>query len=472
MADNATYLAEYNGGALVGTAVSFLILTFFSVGLRTYVRGVLTNSFMADDWLMLAAQVVFTISCTFILLGVDTGLGRHNKAVPQNQEIQALKWQALATATYVLNMMFIKLSIGFFLLRLAVQKRYLYTIYGTMFVVLIWSLALWFWDIFQCSPVQAQWDYTIPNLRCVSAQEVVNAAYALSVMTIVTDWLFALLPIPMIWHVKMSPQAKATVFVVLGLGIFASIATLIRLKFLSDLTDTSDILFAGTDAMVWTLVEPGVAIVASSLVTIRPLLRKMRLKGFESTERSRGLQYTGQSGSFGATGGSRGGATIRSGQRRAGGMPGYGRGSSIKLADMEPGFGGGGGGGNGGGGYWSQGTTLSSRTSTHAGRNGWGVGVAVTVREDDEDADRISPVVASGGHGHGRSGVSTPESEVFVIEGPARTQHTGQAAGAWRSETPTSAEESEHSQGLRYPGHNGTGPRRVSSPDFPIQNPR
>lgn len=57
MADNATYLAEYNGGALVGTAVSFLILTFFSVGLRTYVRGVLTNSFMADDWLMLAAQV-------------------------------------------------------------------------------------------------------------------------------------------------------------------------------------------------------------------------------------------------------------------------------------------------------------------------------------------------------------------------------------------------------------------------------
>lgn len=116
-------------------------------------------------------------------------------------------------------MMFIKLSIGFFLLRLAVQKRYLYTIYGTMFVVLIWSLALWFWDIFQCSPVQAQWDYTIPNLKCVSAQEVVNAAYALSVMTIVTDWLFALLPIPMIWHVKMTSQAKATVVVVLGLGI-------------------------------------------------------------------------------------------------------------------------------------------------------------------------------------------------------------------------------------------------------------
>ncbi|POS79481.1 hypothetical protein DHEL01_v202133 [Diaporthe helianthi] len=463
MADNAAYLAEYNGGSLVGTAVSFLILTFFSVGLRTYVRGVLTDSFMVDDWLMLVAQVIFTISCTFILLGVDTGLGRHNSSVPQDQEIQALKWQALATATYVLNMMFIKLSIGFFLLRLAVQKRYLYTIYATMFVVLIWSLALWFWDIFQCSPVPAQWDYTIPNLRCVSAQEVVSAAYSLSVMTIVTDWLFALLPIPMIWHVKMSPQAKATVFVVLGLGVFASIATLIRLKFLSDLTDTSDILFAGTDAMVWTLVEPGVAIVASSLVTIRPLLRKMRLRGFESTERSHGLPVARQNGSLGATGGSRG-ATTRSGTRRASGMPGYGPGS-IKLADMEPG------GNKGGAGYWSQETTLSSRTSVRAGRNGWGVGVAVTVQEDDEDGDRISPAAA----GHPRkSGTSTPESDVYVIEGPARTDQPGpgQATSAWRrSLSPSSTDESDHSQGLRYPTHHGTGPRMMPSPEFPIQNP-
>lgn len=36
--------------------------------------------------------------------------------------------------------------------------------------------------------------------------------------------------------------------------------------------------------MVWTLVEPGVAIVASSLATIRPLLRAMKVKGFESTD--------------------------------------------------------------------------------------------------------------------------------------------------------------------------------------------
>ena len=34
--------------------------------------------------------------------------------------------------------------------------------------------------------------------------------------------------------------------------------------------------------MVWTLVEPGVAITAACLVTTRPLLRTLKMKGFES----------------------------------------------------------------------------------------------------------------------------------------------------------------------------------------------
>jgi hypothetical protein len=63
----------------------------------------------------------------------------------------------------------------------------------------------------------------------------------------------------------------------------ASIATLIRVKYLVELSDYSDILFTGTTAMVWTLIEPGLAITAASLITIRPLLRAMNFTGFNST---------------------------------------------------------------------------------------------------------------------------------------------------------------------------------------------
>ncbi|OTA99639.1 hypothetical protein M426DRAFT_253773 [Hypoxylon sp. CI-4A] len=277
-----------------------------------------------DDWIMLAAQANFTVSCVLILLGVSDGLGRHNKSLDQYHEIEALKYQALATATYVLNMWLIKLSIGIFLLRLASQKRYRYILYGSIFVVTIWSIVLFFWNIFQCSPVPAQWDYTIladdPTSRCVSAEEIVNAAYALSVMSILSDWMYALLPIPMLWKVKMTTQAKMTVVVVLGLGVFASIATLVRLKFLADLIDLADILHAGTDAMVWTLIEPGVAIVASSLVTIRPLLRQWRIKGFGSSGQSR---PTAPFNSYG-----------QSRTNRSNPMPAFGS-ADVTLVDVE-----------------------------------------------------------------------------------------------------------------------------------------
>jgi hypothetical protein len=54
-------------------------------------------------------------------------------------------------------------------------------------------------------------------------------------------------------------------------------------KYLVELSDYSDILFTGTTAMVWTLIEPGIAITAASLITIRPLLRALNFTGFNST---------------------------------------------------------------------------------------------------------------------------------------------------------------------------------------------
>ncbi|KAH8664011.1 hypothetical protein BX600DRAFT_436586 [Xylariales sp. PMI_506] len=326
-AQDPTVSTESNGIALVVTAITFLILSWISVALRTYVRAIMLKGFKADDWLMLVSQVNFTLSCAFILRGCYYGLGRHDKSLDQYDEIAALEYQALATATYVSNMMFIKVSIGIFLLRIATQKPYRYTIWASIAIVGIWSIVLFFWNIFQCSPVKAQWDYTIlatdPNSYCVSADQIVSAAYALSVMNILSDWLYALLPIPMVWNVSMTKQAKATVVVILGMGIFASIATLIRLKFLADLTDTADILFSGTDAMVWTLIEPGVAIVASSLVTIRPLLRAWKVRGFQSTENSK------LTGPFSA-------GHLSSRKPRSGNMPGFGS-RDVTLVDVETG---------------------------------------------------------------------------------------------------------------------------------------
>ena len=72
--------------------------------------------------------------------------------------------------------------------------------------------------------------------------------------------------------------------------------------------------------MIWTLVEPGIAISAASLATIRPLLRRWKIRGFTHNERSRGTGAPSQDQ------GSR--------AKRMSKMPGFGP-QDVTLVDIE-----------------------------------------------------------------------------------------------------------------------------------------
>ncbi|KAG5996293.1 hypothetical protein E4U52_006921 [Claviceps spartinae] len=279
-------LNESNASSLVITCIAMLVTSWLAVGIRTFTRVFLMKSYQADDILMLIAQAIFTVSCSIQFEGVQSGIGRHNASFTNEDDlVAAIMWQALGVAIYILNMMFIKLSIGVFLLRIATQKSYIWAIRIVLVIITLWSIGLFIWNLLQCTPIEKQWDFRITDGQCAGASEVLTAAYALSVMTILTDWFFALIPIPMLWGVKMSTQAKTTVILILSLGIFASIATLIRFRFLTSIERTDDILFRATNASIWSLIEVGVAIIASSLATIRPLLRSLRIRGFVSVDK-------------------------------------------------------------------------------------------------------------------------------------------------------------------------------------------
>ncbi|KAG5917820.1 hypothetical protein E4U61_002399 [Claviceps capensis] len=286
MTQTAYDLNESNASNLVITCIAMLVTSWLAVGIRTFTRVFLMKGYQADDILMLIAQAIFTVACSIQFEGVQSGVGRHNASFTNEDDlVAAIMWQALGVAIYILNMMFVKLSIGVFLLRIATQKSYIWAIRIVLVIITLWSIGLFIWNLLQCTPIEKQWDFRITDGQCAGAGEVLMAAYALSVMTIVTDWFFALIPIPMLWGVKMSTQAKTTVILILSLGIFASVATLIRFRFLTSIERTDDILFRATNASIWSLVEVGVAIIASSLATVRPLLRSLKIRGFVSVDK-------------------------------------------------------------------------------------------------------------------------------------------------------------------------------------------
>jgi len=55
----------------------------------------------------------------------------------------------------------------------------------------------------------------------------------------------------------------------------ASIATVVRVAYAKELTETGDYLYNFYDIAIWSTVECGMALLASSLATLKPLCRKM-----------------------------------------------------------------------------------------------------------------------------------------------------------------------------------------------------
>ena len=86
-----------------------------------------------------------------------------------------------------------------------------------MVMVIIYSLVIFFYNVFLCHPVEFSWDHTIEGGSC--APGALGSSYTLSALAIVSDFLFALLPVPLIWSLKLNMTTKISAFAVLSFGI-------------------------------------------------------------------------------------------------------------------------------------------------------------------------------------------------------------------------------------------------------------
>lgn len=68
----------------------------------------------------------------------------------------------------------------------------------------------------------------------------------------------------------------------------ASIATIVRIPFAKGYLDNPDYLYTTIDLGIWSTVEIGVALTTSSLATLKPLLKRMRLFNTMSSSRRLG----------------------------------------------------------------------------------------------------------------------------------------------------------------------------------------
>lgn len=87
---------------------------------------------------------------------------------------------------------------------------------------------------------------------------------------IITDVLFATLPIPLIWKLQINMRTKISLIAVLSLGWFACAAAIVKAALQYRILEDPD--WSVHDSfMIWNYIELTIGIVAASLPALRPL---------------------------------------------------------------------------------------------------------------------------------------------------------------------------------------------------------
>ncbi|KAH7319003.1 hypothetical protein BKA65DRAFT_541191 [Rhexocercosporidium sp. MPI-PUGE-AT-0058] len=273
--------------AIININSIFISLIICTTGLRFWVRFHMLRSGGLDDILLLVAVIFSVFLSASALVGESFGLGRHvwnlgsgsptSILTSLSKVVKSLYGCYLA---YTTSITFTKLSIISTYVRFLPKGLARKINFGLGIIILLFWISSIFAIIFQCVPAQSAWDYSVKG-ECYSIK---NLFFALSTFNVITDILLCILPIPLLWSLKMPKAQRAVLCLLFCMGTFASVASILRITHLDHL-DSLDISFKTVEPMNWSIVEADVGIICVALSALRPLVKRIVPNHFQQNSR-------------------------------------------------------------------------------------------------------------------------------------------------------------------------------------------
>ncbi|KAF1916615.1 hypothetical protein BDU57DRAFT_238510 [Ampelomyces quisqualis] len=274
-------LAYNNAPQILSITGAFFAMAAVVVLLRCYVRIAMLKTFGADDYVMGFAMILNAATFVCFKLRTDYGLGRHIVVLYMNPTnvLKFMKVQYVQALIMMVGISTVKMSIALTLLRLANQKTYSRILWGALIFIVLMTLGCGGSLVWQCLPVAAAWDYSLRpppfgtgNARCYNTDVFKSLGLMNSILNILTDVLFALLPVPLIWQLQLNMRTKISLIAILSLGWFACAAAIAKSVLQARVFDDPD--WSTHDNFnILGMVEFSIGIIASSSTALKPLFK-------------------------------------------------------------------------------------------------------------------------------------------------------------------------------------------------------
>ncbi|RDL41586.1 Uncharacterized protein BP5553_01565 [Venustampulla echinocandica] len=266
-----------NGPKLIALNATLMSITVAVVLARLYVRRIMLKTLGWDDVFIIAATTCGIGSFATYIGEIHHGIGKHMLAILPDEMTKISHYRYFHSIIITCGIYFVKLSAAFFLLRLITNKKYKIFLYCMIAFLASMTLVTSSTLTFYCTPIRASWDFSLVisgEAKCFDNNTFKAIGLFNSCVNIITDFIFALLPVPMVVTLQVNMRTRISLIGVLSLGLVASSAAIVKTVYQSQLFDTPD-WSRDDNYWVWSSVEMYIGILAASLPPLRPLFGKL-----------------------------------------------------------------------------------------------------------------------------------------------------------------------------------------------------
>ncbi|CCF43882.1 integral membrane protein [Colletotrichum higginsianum] len=252
-------------------AIGLPLVTTLAVALRCVARLQVASKLWWDDWTALMALGFLIVMSGLGLVNSSLGFGYHYWDIDPGNGKMILQIFYAQQLLYIFIQVFAKASIACFYSRVFTNKRFQLAI--KCFLVFLFSHGLMFLLLlaFQCVPVRSIWDRSV-NGRCFDTAAI---SYGGAACSILEDFVLILMPLPELLKLKLSKRKKSALVFMFGIGSFACVASMVRLKYLVTFVHSFDATWDNVYLVIWSSIELNLAIICGSLPALRSLFKKI-----------------------------------------------------------------------------------------------------------------------------------------------------------------------------------------------------
>ncbi|KAI0480022.1 integral membrane protein [Xylaria cf. heliscus] len=268
-------MSEYGlGPAVVSIAWVFTALSAGVIAARFYVRLFVLRRITLDDSIIAVAFLFALVNSIFVTVSASWGLGRHIQFLQSkpNHVMYTVKYVYLCEFFSILSPGFGRISYGFLLLSLIPpnknRRRFLWGIIGLQFLVDVGTVIISF---SQCTPIEGFWDTTI-KATCWPPYVQQYTGFVQGSICSAVDLILAIFPASLFWNLNMEWKQKASLSALMGLGVFAMVASIVKTIKLQAITETEDLTYAMAELAIWWTLEAYLVLIAVTIPTLRPII--------------------------------------------------------------------------------------------------------------------------------------------------------------------------------------------------------